>query len=191
MGADPEELLRIAKLLLGSDLAPELPSLWVLIGVTRNWQPYLARAIRLGPSFLLPLLHPPMRPSDPAIDVLGKERRKRLAPVILTRLDYPKILLGSRPLPVNPPGVLPWLEGGGSLWASTLEMQDFAALSLECSSIMANLLILRDAVGPDTLIRERWGYVYTRQSQPVIRLIRVSGLRRLHPRLHLPASPDR
>jgi hypothetical protein len=179
MGADPDELLRIAKLLLGSDLASELLSLWVLIGVTRNWQPYLAKAIQLGPSFLLPLLHPPMRPSDPAIDSLGKERRKRLAPVILTRLDYPKILLGSHPLPVNPPDVLPWLEGGGSLWASTLEMQDFASLSLEWISIMANVLILRDAVGPDTLGRECLGYVYTRQPHPVARLIRVSGLRRL------------
>jgi len=179
-GAGPEELVRIACLLLPHrwSMDPEMAAVCLALGSARRWKSLQARARTFGLALVERLASmDTIQDLESLREALGLPSCEHLRRRVLRRLGYPPDLITpvGRTTP-NPIGALQWLEEGRGLAAPDLEFRDFSSSAARWE-LHAERLVLRDGFGPRQIL---WSQSPSRgDAPPTARCFRIRGLREL------------
>jgi len=202
LGADQEELLLVAKLLLGT--SNQMAWIALALGSVRKWKWCRDQALREGFPLVASLVgveYPrgSVSPLESLGRLFGDIDRDNLRVKALNRLGYPRHLISAQthagkawdPITMQRE-IQTWLDGGKGLISSSLELNGILSHAPEWSQFMAPDLRIQDCHIPPTLHRVPAGWPYRGAS---LRLIRVSGLRELEddspsPTIVAVACPD-
>ena len=202
LGADHEELLLVARILIGS--THPMAGIALALGSIRKWKWVRDRALREGFPLVASLVGvnyprghvPPLEPLDQLFGDIDRDHFRARA---LNRLGYPRHLIPAQTHAgkVRDPVTMQreirtWLDGGNGLISPSMELKGIFSHAPKWSPFMAPDLRIQDCHIPPTLHRIQADWPYRGAN---LRLIRVSGLSELEddsssPTIVAVACPD-